>query len=65
MYPFMPFSSKKLHRLLGFEELDEHNEWRFRMPDVGQKLEPPQALFKKLDESVAEEETARLGQVPA
>ena len=65
MYPFMPFSSKKLHRLLGFEELDEHSEWCIRMPRTGQKLEAPQALFKKLDESIAEEETARLGQVPA
>jgi len=38
--------------------------WQSAPPRVGQQLPPPRALFKKLDESIAEEELARL-QSPA
>ncbi|MFQ5873807.1 MAG: methionine--tRNA ligase [Dehalococcoidia bacterium] len=63
MYPFMPFSSRKLHRLLGLGELNEAGEWHIQAPSPGQKLSPPEPLFKKLEESVAEEETEKLGKV--
>ena len=63
MYPFMPFSSKKLHRLLGLGELDEAGEWRIQSTTPGQELLEPEPLFEKLDEATADEETAKLGQV--
>ncbi|HEX9438259.1 MAG TPA: methionine--tRNA ligase [Roseiflexaceae bacterium] len=85
--PFLPFSSQKLHELLGyegwlagpllFEEVAEEDgtthrvltgdyaawsgRWAPSALPPGQKLQTPAPLFKKLDESVAAEELARLG----
>jgi len=64
LYPFLPFSSQKLHEYLGFEGRVEDDGWQPRSPSPGQKLLPPQPLFVKLDESVIEEEAARLGKAP-
>jgi methionyl-tRNA synthetase len=85
--PFLPFSSQKLHELLGYEgwlagplvfreETEEGGEahrvltgeyetwvgrWEPSALPVGQTLQPPAPLFKKLDESIVEQELARLG----
>ena len=64
-YPFLPFSSKKLHSLLGLGELKEGSEWRLEAPSPGQRLLEPTPLFRKLEDEVAEEETAKLGQSPS
>ena len=64
-YPFLPFSSKKLHSLLGLGELKEDSEWRLEAPSPGQRLLEPMLLFRKLEDEVAEEETAKLGQTPS
>lgn len=61
MYPFIPFSSKRLHRLLGFGELDESNEWHLTTPTPREKLLEPEILFQKMEDSIAEVETAKLG----
>jgi len=61
LYPFLPFSSQKLHEYLGFEGRVEDYGWQPNLPPPGQKLLPPQPLFSKLDEGLAEEETSRLG----
>jgi len=61
LYPFLPFSSQKLHEYLGFTGRVEDGGWQPRVPVPGQKLLSPQPLFTKLDESVVEEESARLG----
>jgi len=61
LYPFLPFSSQKLHELLGFEGSVEEDGWQFHTPLPGQRLLEPQPLFSKLDEGLVEEETARLG----
>jgi methionyl-tRNA synthetase len=61
LYPFLPFSSQKLHEYLGFEGRVEDYGWQPQTPLPGQKLLPPQPLFSKLDEAVVEEETGRLG----
>ena len=61
LYPFLPFSSQKLHELLGFRGKIEDYGWQFHTPLPGQKLLPPEPLFSKLDEGLVEEETARLG----
>ncbi len=62
LYPFLPFSSQKLHELLGFTGSIEDYGWQPHSPPPGQRLLPPQPLFSKLDDSLAEEETNRLGQ---
>ncbi len=61
LYPFLPFSSQKLHRLLGFEGRVEDTSWAIAFLPPGQKLAPPEPLFVKLDEKIAEEESAKLG----
>ncbi len=63
LYPFLPFSSQKLHGLLGFEGTIEDEGWKLRLPTGGQKLGEPEPLFTKLDDKLIDEETARLGQV--
>jgi len=64
LYPFLPFSSQKLHQLLGFKGNVEDHGWQPQPPPPGQKLLPPEPLFSKLDDSLVEEETKRLGQSP-
>jgi methionyl-tRNA synthetase len=61
LYPFLPFSSQKLHEYLGFEGNVEDYGWKPNPPSPGQKLLEPKPLFAKLDEELIEEETARLG----
>jgi methionyl-tRNA synthetase len=59
--PFLPFSSQKVHEYLGYEEKIEDHGWNWQDLPRGQKLQEPRALFKKLDESIIEEETRRIG----
>ena len=61
LYPVLPFSSAKLHSLLGFDRSLGDEGWRFQMPVAGQKLGEPQHLFVKLDEALAGQESSRLG----
>jgi len=63
LYPFLPFSSQKLHQLLGFDGEVKDDGWQLHFPSAGQELPPPTPLFAKLDDKLIEEETARLGQV--
>ena len=65
LYPFLPFSSQKVHELLGFDGSMEKYGWKWHDLPPGQKLLEPQPLFTKLDDSLVEEETRKLGQVPA
>ena len=64
LYPFLPFSSQRLHALLGYEGSIEAVGWSFSTPPAGQKLQPPEALFAKLDEKIVEEESHRSGVIP-
>ncbi|MBT9163685.1 MAG: Methionine--tRNA ligase [Chloroflexi bacterium] len=61
LYPFLPFSSEKLHHLLGSTGGIEDAGWSFTFPLTGQALASPEPLFTKLDEELVAEETARLG----
>ncbi len=63
LYPFLPFSSQRLHQLLGFEGNIEDYGWQLHSPPPGQRLLPPKPLFSKLDEELVEEEASRLGHV--
>ena len=62
MYPFLPFSSEKLHRMLGFTGSVKDASWAWRSDSLepGQPLASPEPLFAKLDETVVEEEAQRL-----
>ncbi|MDO8687017.1 MAG: methionine--tRNA ligase [Dehalococcoidales bacterium] len=62
LYPFLPFSSQKLHQYLGFTGRVEDYGWKLTAPEPGQKLLEPKPLFVKLDEELAEVESSRLGQ---
>jgi len=64
LYPFLPFSSQRLHEFLGFKGSVEDDGWQLRFPSSGQRLLPPEPLFSKLDEGLADEETSRLGHAP-
>ncbi|MDD5339527.1 MAG: methionine--tRNA ligase [Dehalococcoidales bacterium] len=60
-YPFLPYSSQKVHEYLGFEGKIENSGWKKQEAAAGQQLKEPKPLFTKLDESIIEEETKRLG----
>ncbi len=60
LYPFLPFSSQKLHKLLGFKGNVEDYGWEWQFLPPGQRLLAPQPLFSKLDEELVAEETSRL-----
>jgi methionyl-tRNA synthetase len=62
LYPFLPFSSQKLHEYLGFQGKVEDYGWRPQTPVPGQKMVAPKPLFIKLDDKIIEEETGRMGQ---
>lgn len=55
MYPFMPFSSQKVHEQLGLGGSIEDAGWCIQSPEPGRSFEKPTPLFQKLDE----EEVAR------
>jgi methionyl-tRNA synthetase len=61
LVPFLPFSSQKVHEYLGFEGKVETSGWKPQSVPAGQNLLEPKPLFTKLDESIIEEETKRIG----
>ena len=61
LYPFLPFSSQKLHQYLGYDGRVEDAGWRIETPMPGQSLGQPQPLFTKLDDEIVERETQKLG----
>jgi methionyl-tRNA synthetase len=88
--PFLPFSSERLHRGLGYaqplfgeqkivtyQESERPHQaliydpspasgsWEPSRLEPGQLLRQPEPLYRKLDESIVEEERARLGQPTA
>ncbi|MFH1775369.1 MAG: class I tRNA ligase family protein [Chloroflexota bacterium] len=63
LYPFLPFSSQRLHEFLGFEGRVSDNRYELQAPLPGRKLLSPEPLFTKLDEKLVAEETSRLGHV--
>jgi methionyl-tRNA synthetase len=59
-YPFLPFSSERLHSYLGFDGRVEKLGWKVQFLPPGQKLREPQPLFVKLDEDIVTKEGSRL-----
>jgi methionyl-tRNA synthetase len=60
-YPYLPFTCQQLHAFLGNEGPVDAAGWRLVMPEPGQPLAEPRPLFRKLEQSLVEEEEARLG----
>ena len=60
--PFLPFSSERLHGMLGFGGAAQSDGWTWRPDGIepGRALGRPEHLFEKLDEALAERETQRL-----
>ena len=65
LYPFMPFSSQKVHEFLGFDGPIEEGAWDFDtiVGDIkaGADLRQPSPLYTKLDPELIEEEVQKLG----
>ncbi len=59
--PFLPFSTQRLHELLGRDGKVEEVGWHFETSEPGAPLPEPKPLFTKLDDSVADEMLAKLG----
>ena len=59
-YPFLPFSSEKLHSFLGFDGTVKEGGWKIQFLPPGQKLRQPQPLFVKLDEDIVAKESSQL-----
>ena len=60
--PFLPFSSQRLHEMLGLPGSVEDAGWTAKPPAPGAQLPAPTALFTKLDEEqVLAREMANLG----
>ena len=60
--PYLPFSSQRLHEMLGLEGGIQDAGWVATSPQAGAQLPQPQALFAKLDEEqVLAREMANLG----
>lgn len=58
--PYLPFSSARLHSLLGLKGTVEETGWRADDIPGGHPFPSPTPLFTKLDDSVAGVETERL-----
>ena len=63
LYPFIPFSSERLHTMLGFEGSVREAGWSWDPAATvpGRRIGRPEPLFTKLDEAVVESEAQRLG----
>jgi methionyl-tRNA synthetase len=53
LWPYLPFSSEKLHHYLGFEGDVNGVHWRPTSVPAGLRLPTPSPLFPKLDEEVS------------
>ena len=63
MCPFLPFTSQRLHEMMGFNGLVQDIGWQPNLIQVNQQMLAPTPLFEKLDEQeVVERETLRLTQ---
>ncbi|KPJ64011.1 methionine--tRNA ligase [candidate division KD3-62 bacterium DG_56] len=59
-YPFLPFSSQRIHEMLNCEGTLGNDDWAIERVPAGRELREPVALFKRLDDSIVAEEVARL-----
>jgi methionyl-tRNA synthetase len=62
LYPFLPFSSEKLHQMLGLQGSVQDGGWSWEPQALAPRhaVARPAPLFTKLDEAVIEEEAHRM-----
>ena len=62
-HPYLPFSTSKLHNMLGNTNQKEQIKWEWNCDDLqpGTRLGSVERLFTKLDDSVVDEEETILG----
>ena len=48
-YPYLPFSSQRLHSMLGHDDAIDAKGWSVEAPVAGKPLQKPEPLFKKLE----------------
>jgi len=62
-YPFLPHSSQSLHEMLSFPRPleQERGNWKMEQIPAGRRIQEPTPLFKRLEDSVADQELARMG----
>ncbi len=62
-HPYLPFSTSKLHNMLGNTSQKEQIKWEWNSDDLqpGTRLGAVERLFTKLDDSVVDEEETILG----
>jgi methionyl-tRNA synthetase len=48
-YPYLPFTSQRLHAMLGHDDAIDAKGWTAAAPVAGMPLQPPEALYQKLD----------------
>jgi len=62
LFPYLPFTSKKIHKLLGLQgNLEDHGwYWDSSIFKSGQPLPSPEPLFVKLDEGIIQTEIERM-----
>jgi methionyl-tRNA synthetase len=53
-YPYLPFSSRRVHEYLGYGDTIEEAGWSVRRPAPGTPLVAPEPLFRKVELSDAE-----------
>ncbi len=58
--PYMPTTAQQCHELLGLSGAAAERRWRREEVPAGQPLAKPSPLFKKLDESIVDEEIERM-----
>ena len=65
LFPFLPFSSQRLHEFLGLDGKVEGEQWDYDSAvaavQPGTAMRAPLPLYTKLDPQVADEEVQRLG----
>ena len=59
-HPFLPSSAEKIHEMLNLPGNPLDSGWTRTEITAGAALNPPTPLFRKLDQSIVEEENARL-----
>ncbi len=59
LYPYLPFSSQRIHEFLGLQGEIGESGWEARRPEPGTLLQQPEPLFKKIEQPAVEGE-ARL-----
>ena len=65
LFPFLPFSSQRVHEFLGLDGNAEAGSWDYERLigeiEGGNPLRPPAPLYTKLDPQAVDEEIQRLG----